>query len=188
LISQPRSLVLDGAPCSPNLPGLPWGVHGPKTDSSNAFTPWAGLLLLGRSLRHIAKALGGAAPWAAPPSFSAHVRPTASRGRLGEHGAPVQGRGLSFLLPPLRTPMNSTKVVTPNLISYPQAAGSVLLINRYHSVSRTLIWTALSRFNPAPLCPAVSLLLQPALLYGRRGAPLSAVLTGAARPMKTTRP
>jgi hypothetical protein len=37
----------------------------------------------------------------------------------------------------------------PNLISYPQAAGSVLLINRYHSVSRTLIWTALSRFNPA---------------------------------------
>jgi hypothetical protein len=37
--------------------------HGPKTDSSNAFTPCARILDLGRSLfAHVAKALEGATP------------------------------------------------------------------------------------------------------------------------------
>src|SRR5713226_206240 len=31
-------------------PGVPWGVHEPKTDSSNALTPWATVRGFGRTV------------------------------------------------------------------------------------------------------------------------------------------
>src|ERR1700732_4430868 len=59
--------------------GVRPSVHGPKTDSSNAFTSCARILDLGRCLcAYTPKALGGLRP-----SYSAHVRP-------GEHRAPVR--------------------------------------------------------------------------------------------------
>src|SRR5580700_12345207 len=64
------------------------GVHGPKTDSSNAFTSCARILDLGRCLcAYTPKALSGLRP-----SYSAHVR-------FGEHGAPVRLPSAFVMLP-----------------------------------------------------------------------------------------
>ena len=72
---------------SGRVPHVRLSVHGPKTGSSNAFTPCARTLFLVRSLF---TAEQKRSEGCAPPS-SAHVR-------SGEHGAPVQGRGLRSLL------------------------------------------------------------------------------------------
>src|SRR5580700_3449626 len=63
-------------------------AHGPKTDSSNAFTSCVRFLDLGRCLcAYTPKALGGLRP-----SYSAHVR-------FGEHGAPVRFPSAFVMLP-----------------------------------------------------------------------------------------
>ncbi len=77
LISQPRSLVLDGCPMFASA------YMGRKRIPSNAFTRPVATLALGRSPFCPSNKTGGRG---CAPSFSAHVRP-------GEHGAPVQGIG-----------------------------------------------------------------------------------------------
>jgi hypothetical protein len=45
---------LDGCPMfALTCPGLPWGVHGPKTDSSNAFAPCETTLHLAAPRLHL---------------------------------------------------------------------------------------------------------------------------------------
>src|SRR5882724_9216234 len=69
------------------------------------------------------------------PSFSAHVR-------LGEHGAPVQGRGLQSSLPTTATPTNSAKVGTqPGFAKPVCSCSSSNKINPTES-NNSLIWTA----------------------------------------------
>jgi hypothetical protein len=77
---------------SGRVPHVRPSVHGPKTDSSNAFTACARSDDLGRShFAQLSKSVGrGCAP-----SFSAHVG-------LGEHGAPLKRTGLRSLLQPPR--------------------------------------------------------------------------------------
>ena len=105
-----RSLVLDGCPMfAPAYMGrkrvvrmLSFHVHG---------------LLLLTAVSAMSKSVArGCAP-----SSSAHVR-------LGEHGAPVQGRGLRSLLY-LGNAEQLYKASYPNLISDPQP-GPVFLIKR----------------------------------------------------------
>ena len=69
------------------VPHVRLSVHGPKMDSSNAFTPWAKVLDLDRILLPIRqKTLKGAAPHLFRPMYAG-----------GEHGAPVQRARLRSL-------------------------------------------------------------------------------------------
>ncbi len=101
---------------SGRVPHVRPSVHGPKTGSSNAFTPCAGTLDVDGSLFTIRKSIRrGCAP-----SSSAHVR-------SGEHGAPVQGTGIRSLLH-LGDAVKLHQACYPNPISGPQARGPVFLI------------------------------------------------------------
>ena len=94
------------------------------------------------------------------PSFSAHVRPTASRGRLGEHGAPVQGRGLRSLLQPQRRRWGCIQAET--------FCSRVLRLLRFIPPARLASDPAWRRAWPAAILPTA---IQPLELPGRLQIP-----------------
>jgi hypothetical protein len=95
---------------SGRVPHVRLSVHGPKTDSSNAFTPCSRTLALGRSLLAYGKSVG----WGCARLF----RPMYAGANMG-HPSREEG---SVFAPTTATPMNSTRFARP----FPDNSAAVL--------------------------------------------------------------
>ena len=132
MISQPRSLVLDGCPM------FAPAYMGRKRIFPMLSLDAQGLLLLAAVFSPHSKSVGRGCAL----SFSAHVR-------WGEHGAPVQGRGLRSLLPHGGADEPPTRLLpqphfrpTGRRFSFPSKSTPKLL-------PHPLIWTGLAELSPS---------------------------------------